>query len=113
MSTRPKRIVRSIQAGRGCMTSLPLSSQSSRRVPPSSSQPGELFPETTRLAVTMTAELADCFVTKAEGMSYILDQLESIGRSVSVWSTSGQFVSGEEARQQPMLVAAANWHALA
>lgn len=73
----------------------------------------ELFPETTRLAVTMTAELADCFATKAQGVSFIVDQLESIGRPVSVWSTSGQFVSGEEARQRPMQVAAANWHALA
>ena len=84
------------------------------------------FPQTGRVAVTMTAELADCFATKAEGVRFILDQVEAsveqtIAREgkapadelVIVWSTEGRFVSPSEARAQPMLVAAANWHALA
>ena len=73
------------------------------------------FPETTSLAVTMTAELADCFATKAEGVRFILDQVEAAAgqRSCRVWTTAGQFISCDTARQQPMLVAAANWHALA
>lgn len=73
------------------------------------------FPEASQLAVVMTAELADCFTTKAEGVRFILDQVEASSPRLpySVWTTEGRFVSGEDARQQPMLVAAANWHALA
>lgn len=72
------------------------------------------FPSTDQLAVTMTAELADCFATKAEGVRFILDQL-SVGypKELLVWTTAGEFVSAETARQRPMQVAAANWHALA
>jgi probable H4MPT-linked C1 transfer pathway protein len=72
------------------------------------------FPSTDQLAVTMTAELADCFATKTEGVRFILDQL-SVGHptEVLVWTTAGEFVTAEVARQQPMQVAAANWHALA
>ncbi len=72
------------------------------------------FPSTDQLAVTMTAELADCFATKAEGVRFILDQL-SVGnqKEMLVWTTAGEFVTAEAARQQPMQVAAANWHALA
>lgn len=73
------------------------------------------FPEVQQLAVVMTAELADCFTTKAEGVRFILDQVEAGSHRLpySVWTTEGQFVSGDVARAQPMLVAAANWHALA
>ncbi len=35
------------------------------------------FPQTGRVAVTMTAELADCFATKAEGVRFILDAVEA------------------------------------
>ncbi|MEK6257906.1 MAG: hydantoinase/oxoprolinase family protein [Planctomycetota bacterium] len=118
------------------------------------------FPQTKRVAVTMTAELADCFATKSEGVRFILDAVEAgvannrprhracpggsaasalldesqsnsssaeaseppgqarwrgdITKSpVLVWTTDGRFVSASEACEQPMLVAAANWHALA
>ena len=73
------------------------------------------FPQTGRIAVTMTAELADCFATKAEGVRFILDQVEAAARHrpCQVWTTVGRFVSVDEACHQPMLVAAANWHALA
>lgn len=72
------------------------------------------FPETDRLAVTMTAELADCFATKSEGVRFILDQL-AIGsqRGTMVWTTAGTFLPLDEACQHAMQVAAANWHALA
>ncbi|MDA0586605.1 MAG: H4MPT-linked C1 transfer pathway protein [Planctomycetota bacterium] len=67
------------------------------------------------LAVTMTAELADCFATKAEGVDRILASVESLAGDipVSVWQTGGEFVSPEFAREFPLLTAAANWHALA
>jgi hypothetical protein len=73
------------------------------------------LPAAKTLAVTMTAELADCFRTKAEGVDRILTAVEQIAgdRTVRVWSTAGRFVSPAESRREPMHVAAANWHALA
>lgn len=71
------------------------------------------FPGTSRLAVTMTAELADCFTTKSQGVRFILDQVDQCHLQSQVWATSGEFVSSDEGRRQPLLVAAANWHALA
>ena len=73
------------------------------------------FPQTERVAATMTAELADCFATKSEGVRFILTAVEASAGElpVDVWTTAGRFVSAREAVSQPMLVAAANWHALA
>jgi probable H4MPT-linked C1 transfer pathway protein len=67
------------------------------------------------LAVTMTAELADCFATKAEGVDAILSAVTEVadGLPVAVWQTVGEFVDVEVAREFPLLTAAANWHALA
>lgn len=73
------------------------------------------FPTPDTLAVTMTAELADCFATKAEGVEFILRQVREVaGRTpVHVWTASGRFLAPAEGCQQPLTVAAANWHALA
>jgi (4-(4-[2-(gamma-L-glutamylamino)ethyl]phenoxymethyl)furan-2-yl)methanamine synthase len=75
------------------------------------------FPETTRIALTMTAELADCFATKADGVWFILDAVESAAKnfkaSVIVWTIDGRFVPSQVARDLVSRVAAANWHALA
>lgn len=79
------------------------------------------FPAARVLAVTMTAELADCFTTKSEGVRHIL---ASVAQCLShmnpegaietiVWSTDGRFLSPDDACKSPMKVAAANWHALA
>jgi hypothetical protein len=67
------------------------------------------------LAVTMTAELADCFTSKGEGVDRILQAVEEVaaGREILVWQTGGEFVSVDDARELAPLVAAANWHALA
>lgn len=67
------------------------------------------------LAVTMTAELADCFATKADGIDRVLRTVEVVAgkRSIGVWQTSGDFVSPQVARDEPRLTAAANWHAQA
>ena len=75
----------------------------------------EAFASAELLAVTMTAELADCFATKTEGIDHVLRAVEEVAgrRSVRVWQTSGKFVSPEEARDEPRLTAAANWHAQA
>jgi probable H4MPT-linked C1 transfer pathway protein len=67
------------------------------------------------LAVTMTAELADCFATKADGVDAILTAVTEVadGLPVAVWQTVGEFVDVDVAREFPLLTAAANWHALA
>ena len=67
------------------------------------------------LALTMTAELADCFATKAEGVDAILSSVTEVagGLPVAVWQTAGEFVDIDVAREFPLLTAAANWHALA
>lgn len=72
-------------------------------------------PTAERLAVTMTGELADCFETKAEGVRHILEAVRSAAgeRVVQVYGTDGRFLSLDDALQEPLLVAAANWHALA
>ena len=75
----------------------------------------ERFASAELLAVTMTAELADCFSTKSEGIDCVLRAVEAVAgkRPIRVWQTSGEFVSPDEAREEPRLTAAANWHALA
>jgi hypothetical protein len=67
------------------------------------------------IAVTMTAELADCFSTKAEGVRRILESVEAAaaGRPVRVYLCDGSFAEPAAVRQEPLLAAAANWHALA
>ncbi len=67
------------------------------------------------LAVTMTAELADCFETKSAGVDAVLNAVTEVadGLRVAVWQTVGEFVDVDVAREFPLLTAAANWHALA
>ncbi|MGE5193711.1 MAG: hydantoinase/oxoprolinase family protein [Deltaproteobacteria bacterium] len=73
------------------------------------------FPPADVLAVTMTAELADCFATKAEGVAAILAAVqEAAGPAPAVvWQTTGEFAPPTDAVCRPIAVAAANWHALA
>ena len=72
-------------------------------------------PAAERLAVTMTGEQCDCFRTQAEGVRHILAAVEqaAAGREIRVYLVDGRFVSIAEAREQPHLAAASNWHALA
>ena len=67
------------------------------------------------LAVTMTADLADCFSTKADGVDRVLRAVQrAAGQTpVFVWQTGAEFVTCDVAREIPLLVAAANWHVLA
>jgi hypothetical protein len=68
-----------------------------------------------QLAVTMTGELADCFLTKAEGVRAIVRAAEqaAAGRSMQVYLTDGRFVPAADALGETLLAAASNWHALA
>ncbi|MFO0890440.1 MAG: hydantoinase/oxoprolinase family protein [Isosphaeraceae bacterium] len=88
-------------------------------------RPGELgaaiaalassFPPFDAVALTMTAELCDCFATKAEGVRAILNAVDRAAgpRPVLVWGTDGRFHRPERIRREPILAAAANWLALA
>ena len=67
------------------------------------------------IAVTMTAELADCFATKREGVASVLDAFDAAfpDREPWVYGTDGTFRRASQARQRPLRVAAANWMASA
>jgi probable H4MPT-linked C1 transfer pathway protein len=63
----------------------------------------------------MTAELADCFETRAAGVRAIVDAVEAAGRGrrISIYLTDGRFASADEVRERPLSAAASNWQALA
>jgi probable H4MPT-linked C1 transfer pathway protein len=73
------------------------------------------FPTSDRVALTMTAELCDCYPTKTDGVVAVLDAVLGAfpGRPVAVWGTDGRFHEVAEIRGRPHLAAAANWLALA
>lgn len=68
-----------------------------------------------RHAVTMTAELSQMFRSKREGVCFVLDAVERAfpTAGIRVFGTDGRFRLPAEARQQHLLVAAANWTATA
>src|SRR4030095_15002559 len=65
------------------------------------------------IAVTMTAELADCFATKRDGVAFVVGAFQTAfpGSTIWVYGVDGRFRSVDEARDQPHDVAAANWMA--
>jgi probable H4MPT-linked C1 transfer pathway protein len=72
-------------------------------------------PPSVHLAVTMTGELADCFATKAEGVRFILEALQtaSDNRHTRVYLCDGRMVTPQVALLNPVAAAASNWHVLA
>jgi probable H4MPT-linked C1 transfer pathway protein len=88
-------------------------------------RPGELarairaavakLPPSGHAAVTMTAELCDCFPTKGVGVKAVLDAvITALPRhTIAVWGVDGEFHLTGDIRRQPLLAAAANWLALA
>ncbi len=73
------------------------------------------LPTADRVALTMTAELCDCYPTKAVGVRSVLDAALGAVRGVPavVWGIDGRFHAVAEVRDRPGLAAAANWLALA
>ena len=67
------------------------------------------------VAVTMTAELADCFISKADGVAFVINTVvEAFPNSlIRIWLTSGEFAEPLDAIELPELAGASNWHALA
>ncbi len=73
------------------------------------------LPASVSAAVTMTAELCDCFPTKEAGVNAVLDAVIRAlpGHTIAVWGVDGEFHLTGDIRRQPLLAAAANWLALA
>jgi probable H4MPT-linked C1 transfer pathway protein len=73
------------------------------------------LPHSDRAVVTMTAELCDCYLTKAVGVRAVLDAalLGLPGREIAVWGIDGEFHGVAEVCRNPQIAAAANWLALA
>ena len=65
------------------------------------------------MAITMTAELADCFPTKRDGVVFVLDAFREAFPDIEprVFGLDGRFRSSAEAREEPLQVGAANWMA--
>ena len=67
------------------------------------------------VALTTTAELADVFASKREGVLHVLGAARQAlpGRTLRVITTTGELVGLEQARAAPLRCAAANWVATA
>jgi hypothetical protein len=65
------------------------------------------------VGVAMTAELSDAYRTKRKGVNHILDSVVQVfpNTSVFVLDAESNLKSIEEARQEPLEIAAANWPA--
>ena len=83
--------------------------------PPNSATSRPTLPADAPVGVTMTGELCDCFETKRDGVRHILAAVREVfgPDRPRVWGTGGRFLTLEEAAEDYMVVAAANWHALA
>jgi len=72
-----------------------------------------------RVVATMTGEIADCFASRAAGVSHIVTSLRqaAAGTPTLIYTVDeameARFVTPEDAVNCPMAAAAANWHALA
>jgi probable H4MPT-linked C1 transfer pathway protein len=72
-----------------------------------------------RLVATMTGEIADCYPSRAAGVSHIVESLvdaaERLGCATTpgIYLLDGRIVGPAEAKAEPLLAAASNWHALA
>jgi probable H4MPT-linked C1 transfer pathway protein len=73
------------------------------------------LPKADRLALTMTAELCDCYPTKAVGVRAVLDATIAAFPQMptAVWGIDGRFHEVSEIRETPAIAAASNWLALA
>ena len=72
-----------------------------------------------RLVATMTGEIADCFPSRAAGVVHIIDSLVAAAERIGckeppgIYLLDGRIVAPAEAKVEPLLAAASNWHALA
>jgi len=66
-------------------------------------------------AVTMTGELSDVFESREDGVAYLVDlMVKTAGAAlVLIYAGDAGFLAPLEAKQQPVSIASANWHASA
>ncbi|MGB7328935.1 MAG: hydantoinase/oxoprolinase family protein [Rubripirellula sp.] len=74
-------------------------------------------------AVTMTGELADCFLDRKTGVEFIIDAVceaalrlgstLSLAPEIQFYGVDGRFHDADDAKRLFEVVAASNWHALA
>src|SRR3977135_2767747 len=85
------------------------------RLPVVLSEVADRIGNTRTRALTMTAELADCFATKREGVAFVIAAFRTAFPASELWvyGVDGQFRSADAAKEQPHRVAAANWMASA
>ncbi len=70
------------------------------------------------LAITMTGELADCFIDREVGVQHIVDSVEQAAKHLGIedvlyYAARQGFLASVETRSNIDHVAASNWHALA
>lgn len=72
------------------------------------------LPVARAVALTMTAELCDCYPTRRAGVHAVLDAVVQAlpGSDLAVWGIDGSFHSVDAIRTRPLLAAASNWLAL-
>ena len=75
----------------------------------------EPWPDVDGIAITMTAELADCFENKRQGVHFIVDAVQRAFPQTDCrfYTTTGELVDANLAKQHWALTAASNWHASA
>ncbi|WP_422925284.1 hydantoinase/oxoprolinase family protein [Singulisphaera sp. PoT] len=73
------------------------------------------FPRVDRVALTMTAELCDCYPTKSFGVIAVLDAVKEAfpDLPIEVWGIDGAFHDHASVKRTPLIAAASNWVALA
>ena len=75
----------------------------------------ELVGDVAGVAITMTAELADCFENKHDGVHFIVEAVELAFTNIECrfYTTTGELFDAATAKQNWALTAASNWHASA
>ena len=76
------------------------------------------FPTATHIAITMTGELADCFLDRSEGVEFIVGSVQRAAEcrgieSPRYYQVDGRFVMEDTAIGNTDWIAASNWHASA
>jgi probable H4MPT-linked C1 transfer pathway protein len=71
-----------------------------------------------RIVATMTGEIADCYPSRAAGVSDIVEAIVAAAAAVpcgdapGIYLLNGRIVSTDAAKGHPLQAAASNWHAL-
>lgn len=68
-----------------------------------------------RVVATMTGEIADCFLSRRDGIGHIVASLVAAAGAaeVGIYAIDGRILPPDDAVARPLAVAASNWHAVA